>query len=483
MNKLEALKAIDQKRDLIINANDRIWEFAETAFKEFGSVKVLCDALRSEGFAVEEGVAGIPTAFTGRFGNGKPIIGILAEFDALSGLSQMGGSAVKEPVVAGAAGHGCGHNCLGSGALAAAIAVKEYLQHNETSGTVVLFGCPGEEGGSGKAFMARDGVFDECDCAITWHPGSANAVVSGSSNANYQVAYKFKGVASHAAGDPHLGRSALDAVELMNVGVQFLREHMIDAARIHYAITNAGGYSPNVVQPVAEVLYLIRSPKVAQVDELYQRVNDIADGAALMTGTSVEKIFIKACSNLVPNNALEKQIQKNLEEIPCPTYTEEEKKFAAQIVSTYENKSDQKEMLVHRYGPDILETMADKLDGRPLNDFVLPYKSSEGAMAGSTDVSDVSWVCPTVQIGVVTTAAGTPGHSWQFTACNKTSIAHKGVLYAGKVMAATAIDLFEDHSLIEAAKTELKKRLAPEGGKYVCPIPAGVMPQAIGSKS
>jgi aminobenzoyl-glutamate utilization protein B len=227
------------------------------------------------------------------------------------------------------------------------------------------------------------------------------------------------------------------------------------------------------------VLYLIRSPKVAQVEELYQRVNAIADGAALMTGTRVEKDFIKACSNLVPNNVLEKLLYQNLTGIACPEYTDEEKAFAARIVDTYENKSDPKGLLVKMFGRGILEALADKLDGRPLNDFVLPYRSTETSMAGSTDVGDVSWICPTSQFLAVTTAMGTPGHSWQFVACNNTSIAHKGVLYAGKVLAGTAIDLLEDGSLVKAAKEELHRRLAPEGGRYVCPIPPGIKPRAI----
>ena len=242
MNKAEAIRVIDEKQALLDDVNDSIWEYAETAFQEFKSMDKLCEALEQEGFKVEKGVGDIPTAFTGTYGHGKPVIGLLGEFDALSGLSQVGGCPEKKALVPGAAGHGCGHNCLGTASLAAAIAVKNYLEHNlQVSGTVIYFGCPGEEGGSGKAFMAREGVFKDLDAAITWHPSSTNNVTSGSSLANYQVKYRFYGTSAHAAGDPHLGRSALDAVELMNVGVQFLREHMIDEARVHYAILDAGG--------------------------------------------------------------------------------------------------------------------------------------------------------------------------------------------------------------------------------------------------
>ena len=482
MNKAEAIRIIDEKQALLDDVNDSIWEYAETAFQEFKSMDKLCEALEQEGFKVEKGVGDIPTAFTGTYGHGKPVIGLLGEFDALSGLSQVGGCPEKKALVPGAAGHGCGHNCLGTASLAAAIAVKNYLENNpQVSGTVVYFGCPGEEGGSGKAFMAREGVFKDLDAAITWHPASTNNVTSGSSLANYQVKYRFYGTAAHAAGDPHLGRSALDAVELMNVGVQFLREHMIDEARVHYAILDAGGYSPNVVQPYAEVLYLIRSPKNSQVEELYQRVNKIAQGAALMTETRMEMEFIKGCSNTIPNNVLEAQLYKNFKEIGVPKYTPEEHEFARQIIAHYEagpNAMDGAAGTTKAWGKELAEYQAEH--GVSLNDFLLSLQSYDKASAGSTDVGDVSWNCPTAQIHVVTTAAKTPGHSWQFTSCNRTSIAHKGVNCAGKVMGATVIDLIESPEIIKKANEEFLERL--EGETYKCPIPAGIKPQAINPK-
>lgn len=482
MNKAEAIRVIDEKQALLDDVNDSIWEYAETAFQEFKSMDKLCEALEQEGFKVEKGVGDIPTAFTGTYGHGKPVIGLLGEFDALSGLSQVGGCPEKKALVPGAAGHGCGHNCLGTASLAAAIAVKNYLENNpQVSGTVVYFGCPGEEGGSGKAFMAREGVFKDLDAAITWHPASTNNVTSGSSLANYQVKYRFYGTAAHAAGDPHLGRSALDAVELMNVGVQFLREHMIDEARVHYAILDAGGYSPNVVQPYAEVLYLIRSPKNSQVEELYQRVNKIAQGAALMTETRMEMEFIKGCSNTIPNNVLEAQLYENFKEIGVPKYTPEEHEFARQIIAHYEagpNAMDGAAGTTKAWGKELAEYQAEH--GVSLNDFLLSLQSYDKASAGSTDVGDVSWNCPTAQIHVVTTAAKTPGHSWQFTSCNRTSIAHKGVNCAGKVMGATVIDLIENPEIIKKANEEFLERL--EGETYKCPIPAGIKPQAINPK-
>ena len=480
MDKKQALAAIDEKSKLIIEVNDTIWANPETAFREFVAMQTLCAALESEGFKVEKGVGDVPTAFTGSFGSGKPVIGFLGEYDALSGLSQEGGSVTKKPIVQGGAGHGCGHNELGAASLAAAIAVKEYLKNNpDKSGTVIFFGTPGEEGGSGKAFMAREGVFDACDACITWHPSTVFAVRSGSNLANCQIEYHFAGVSAHAAGDPHLGRSALDAVELMNLGVQFLREHMIDKARIHYAITNAGGYSPNVVQPTADVLYLIRSPKTPEVLELAKRVEKIAKGAAMMTETDLTINFIKACSNIVPNNVIEKVLYKNFEEVGLPTYTEEERQLCRDIVASYESagSADSAAGQVVEWGELIAEKQKDDVS---INDFLLPYHSYEDVAAGSSDVGDVSWVCPTAQIWAVTWAARSPGHSWQNTAMGNTSVAHKGVISAGKVMGGAGIDLLSQPETLKAAKEELNKRLG--GGKYVCPIPKGVKPQAIGAK-
>ena len=482
-SKEDALKAIDREKEFVCCASDKIWDNPETAFQEFKSTEILCELLEKEGFAVEKNLAGIKTAFSGSFGHGRPVIGLLGEFDALSGLSQESENTNKVPVEEGAPGHGCGHNLLGTGALAAAIAVKEYLEKNQKEGTVIYFGCPGEEGGSGKSFMARDGVFDKLDCAITWHPSDSNQVSVGSSLANYQVIYRYYGIAAHAAACPEMGRSALDAVELMNTGVQYLREHMIQEARIHYAITNTGGYSPNVVQPYAEVLYLIRAPKNAQVKELFERVNDIAKGAALMTGTRMEMQFVKACSNLVDNTVLEEVLQKNLESIEREPYTAEELDFAKRISETYGgNKLDIQELL-KRYEKSkkkSVEAIFTAHKDDVLSDFIVPLMDVETGMAGSTDVGDVSWVCPTAQINTVTDAAGTPGHSWQEVAQGKSSIAHKGMLFAGKVMAGAVIDLLENQELIEEAKEELTKRVGSEG--YIPPIPKDIRPMAINPK-
>lgn len=328
MVKLDFLSVLDEKAQFLYNFSDGIWADPETAFTEFHAAGRYCSALRSEGFEVTENLAGIPTAFSGRFGSGHPVIGVLAEFDALSGLSQEGGVTEKR-TAGGACGHGCGHNLLGTASLGAAIAIKRFLETQTCSGTVILFGCPGEEGGSGKAFMARDGVFDELDAALCWHPDENTGVRVQTSLANCQVLYKFNGKAAHAGAEPHLGRSALDAVELMDIGANYLREHMIDQARVHYAITDAGGFSPNVVQPHAEVLYLIRAPRSAQVKELYERVNDIARGAALMTGTTVEIDFVKACSDTILNDTLQRVLYEKMAQIGVPEITEADEALAA----------------------------------------------------------------------------------------------------------------------------------------------------------
>ncbi|MBQ9535621.1 MAG: amidohydrolase [Clostridia bacterium] len=480
MEKSKVFEIIEAKQDVFNDVNDKIWEFAELSLMEYKSMELYVKVLKEQGFAVETNIAGVPTAFTGTYGSGKPVIGILAEYDALSGLSQEAGVAERKELVPGGSGHGCGHNALGAGSLAAAIGIKAYLEaRGEGSGTVIFYGCPGEEGGAGKAFMAREGVFYALDAALTWHPGDANIVSSGTCNSSIQVEYKFTGVASHAAGSPEHGRSALDAVELMNIGVQFLREHMPDSARVHYAITDAGGNSPNVVQPTAQVLYMVRSKKVKEALALLQRVDNISKGAALMTDTQITRRFIDGTANTVPNKTLEELLQKNLEQAELPVYTAEEKAFADKLKTTYETH--------HLPGhaeektPEIMEYVkAQSNNGaKSLNDFVIPYMYSEKQGMGSTDVGDVSWQTPTAQLGTVVFASGTPGHSWQNVAIGKTSIAHKGILLAGKVLAAAAIDLYENPEIIKAAKAEHAK--ATEEG-YTCPIEKDAVPTAVGGK-
>jgi len=454
---------IESKRESFIQVSDRIWEFAETRFEEYQSAELLASTLESEGFAVERGVGGIKTAFIGSFGSGGPVVAILGEFDALSGMSQKKGQAVQEAEVPGANGHGCGHNLLGTASLAAAVAVKQYLQENNLSGTVRYYGCPGEEGGSGKTFMVRAGLFDDVDFALCWHPMGYNSIMAMNSLANYQVYFKFHGKSSHAAVSPHLGRSALDAVELMNVGVNYLREHIIPEARVHYALTNSGGLSPNVVQSFAEVLYLVRAPIVEQVQEIYERVCKIAKGAALMTETEVEIVFDKACSNLVQNKTLEEVMDRNYRELGVPVHDGQELQLARAVRATLSEQE--------------LRTSEVQAPGRPDADMVTwlnPYTGELRPLNGSTDVGDVSWITPTAQCTTACFVNGSTLHSWQWVTLGATSIAHKGMLHAGKVMAATAVDMLKNPELIEKAKAELKQRLGHSA--YVCPIPEGVRP-------
>lgn len=468
-------EVIEQKRETFIKVSDKIWDFAETRFEEYQSAELLCQALEEEGFEVEREVGGIKTAFIGSYGSGKPVIGILGEYDALSGLSQVKNSPTKTALVERGNGHGCGHNLYGAAVLAAVVAVKEYMEENNLSGTIRYYGCPGEEGGSGKTFMVREGLFDDVDCSLTWHPGDFAGMFTSTTLANYQVYFKFKGTASHAAGSPHLGRSALDAVELMNVGVNYLREHIIPEARIHYSITNTGGLSPNVVQPEAEVLYLIRAPHLDEVQSIYERVQNIARGAALMTGTEVQFRFDKACSNFIPNHVLGNVMQQNLERFSLPQYDSNEKSYAFDMMEKMTDADINSSIsgIKKQYQVNVPKDIREAL----FFDQVLPYKETNEILSGSTDVGDVSWVTPTAQFWGPCFVFGTPAHSWQLVSQGATSIAHKGMLHAGKVLAGSAIDLFLNPSLIDQAKAELNDKI--EDTPYVCPIPKDVKPSPL----
>ena len=469
--KQAALAAIEEKKQLVAGVADQIWEYAELSLQEVQSAALYVRVLRQEGFAVEEGICGIPTAFSASFGTGRPVIGILAEYDALSGLSQQGGCPVRRELTPGGTGHGCGHHLLGAGALAAALGVKHYLQQTGHPGTVVLYGCPGEEGGAAKDFMAREKLWYGLDAALTWHPDDCNEVATGSSNACIQVQYTFHGVAAHAAGDPEKGRSALDAVSLMNLGVQFLREHMEPQARIHYAVTDTGGCSPNVVQARASVLYMVRSDRVKKALELQARVDKIAEGAALMTETSCRRKFIDGLAETIPNHALEALLYRNFSEVGVPVYTGEEQAFAAALAATYEAEGYLPG--VGRQDAGYAAAVKAMKPAGAMNDVLLPLYQGEAFSPGSTDVGDVSWQCPTAQLHVAAWPNGCPGHSWQNVSCGKTSIGHKAALCAGKVLCAAAVDLLEQPELLQAAHREHEERTA-DG--YTCPIPPDAVP-------
>ena len=472
--KWAAIAAVDEKAAVIADVADSIWSYAELSLQEEKSADKYCEVLEKEGFIVERGICGIPTAFSASYGSGRPVIGILAEYDALSGLSQKAGSLEREEVVPGGCGHGCGHNLLGAGALAAALGVRAYLETTKQPGTVVMYGCPGEEGGAAKSFMAREKLWYGLDAALTWHPEDVNEVVTGSSNSCIQTQYKFTGIAAHAAGDPDRGRSALDAVELMNIGVQFLREHMSDKARIHYAITDAGGRSPNVVQPRASVLYMVRSNHVAEAVELQKRVDDIAKGAALMTGTTFEKQFIDGLADTVTNHTLENVLYRNFEQLGVPAHTAEEHAFADALAKTYPG-SDGLPGIGAKYDGALADQVKElrAKNGHAMNDFLAPLYQGPAFQPGSTDVGDVSYQCPTAQIHVALWPNHVPCHSWQVVSCNKTPMAHKATVHAGKVLCAAAIDLLEQPALLEAAKAEFRQRTA---AGYTCPIPPDVVP-------
>ena len=335
MEKELLYQIIEETAPQITDLSDRIWSYAELSMQEHRSTAAYVEVLKDEGFTVQENLCGIATAFSGSFGSGRPVIGLLGEFDALSGLSQAPGLDHPQPLEAGGCGHGCGHNLLGAGALSAAIAIKRAIAAGLLHGTVVFYGCPGEEGCAGKTFMARDGMFRDLDAALTWHPGDTNEVTVGSNAASIQIEYSFSGIAAHAADDPWNGRSALDAAELMNVGVQFLREHMPPRATIHYAFSDAGCLSPNVVQPTARLIYMIRGATVANAKQLAARVADIAKGAALMTGTTVTSRQIDGTANTLSNQVLEQVLYNNLLAAPLPQYTPEEMDFAQRLKATF----------------------------------------------------------------------------------------------------------------------------------------------------
>ena len=466
IDKQKLYNTIDENAPEIIALSDAIWEYAELSMEEYKSAAYYCELLEKEGFTVERELCGIPTAFSGSFGSGSPRIGILGEFDALSGLSQVAGSTQKQSLVPGGNGHGCGHNLLGAGSFGAALAIKEAIEAGALQGTVIFYGCPGEEGCAGKTFMARDGMFRDLDAALTWHPGSTNEVTVGSNAACMQVEYSFHGVASHAAGSPDKGRSALDAAELMHVGVQFLREHMPPHSSVHYSITDGGGVSPNVVQAEAKTVFMVRSETVRKAKELLYRVNNIAQGAALMTDTQVTTRQIDGTASTVSNEALEQVMYENMQQVPIPAYTQEELAFAQVLHDTCPAALPGTLSATNR---DIRAFVEEKTDGgkRAMNDFIIPYVPSTMFTPGSTDVGDVSWLTPTAQFTTATWVSGTPGHSWQNVSLGKTGIAYKGMLQAAKILAGAAADLMESPALLEKIRKEFNKNAA-EG--YDCPI-------------
>ncbi len=475
MTQVEQIKELVAKNSgTTIALAKEIWDYAELSYEEFKSSAALIKALKDQGFEVEEGIADMPTAFKASYkcGSGKPVIGLLAEYDALSGLSQKAACPKQEAIEPGGSGHGCGHNLIGAGCYAAAVALKEYFIAHSIDGTVVFFGCPAEEGAGSKQFIARAGYFDDVDFAYTWHPATVNEVGSKGSVAIMGANFIFDVVAAHAGGAPHLGRSALDAVELMNVGANYLREHMIDAARIHYAYSDPGGTAPNVVQSHAVIKYEVRAPKVNQVQELFTRLVDVAKGAALMTGTKMQYEITMAFSDYVPNRTLGVLMDECMRELGAPEWTEEEYTLATEFLRTYNRSTMQgiRESLEEYFSPDEL----DKALQKPLDNIIHPFNPKEtGYSSGSTDVGDVGYATPTVMIHVATACLGNVGHSWQNTAFSCSEIGIKGMLRAAEMLCLGALRTLEQPELIDRAKEELRRK---NGGSYSCPLPDYVTP-------
>ncbi len=440
---------VDGKRMAYVALADRVFETPEIAYTEARSAAAHREQLVAEGARVTERLAGIPTAVMGEWGEGGPVIAILGEYDALPGLGQEPGVAEERPL--GRFGHGCGHNLLGSAALMAAASLAGWLKETGRKGRVRYYGCPAEEGGAAKTFMVREELFADVDAAITWHPGDYTGVVGGGFLANMA--------------SPELGRSALDAVELMNVGINYMREHMPSDARVHYAYLDAGGEAPNVVQAKATVRQLVRARTNRELLALVERVRKIGEGAALMTETRVEAKVASAVSNVLGNGPLEEAMEAEMERLGPPVFDEADRAFAREIQAT---------LTPAHLADAFRRTGRRPVADQPLADFVVPLAQSGDKAQGSTDVGDVSWAVPTVQAWVTTCAFGTPFHSWQLTAQGKSPAAHKGMVHAAKVMAATGRRLFEDAGLLARAKAEHTRALAAE--PYVCPLPPEVAP-------
>ncbi|MDR2739226.1 MAG: amidohydrolase [Treponema sp.] len=475
-NKKQIPGLIDKKAAIFTAMNDRVWEYAEIRFGLKNSADTICAVLEGEGFTIERGVAGMAHAFIAAWGSGAPAIGILGEYDALPGLSQQAGLPEKKPLIVGGNGHGCGHSALCAGSAAAAVGIKDYMQDQGLSGTVKYYGCPAEESGSGKAYFARAGVFNGLDAALTWHPMMENSVWTMSSLANYQIFFNFKGVSAHAAAAPENGRSALDAAELMSVGVNYLREHIIPEARIHYAYTDVGGGLPNVVQASSELLYFIRAPKAAQVQSIFERVCDIAKGAALMTGTTMSLRWDSAVANYLVNNTLGKAMHANMSALGKVPWTESELAFARSFQATLDEGTRKTiPAVVARYFPGAAPAEIEAMAAKPILDDIVPYQETDKVLPGSTDVGDVSWQVPVAQIFTACYPQGTVSHSWQLTACGQSPLVHKGLLQAAKIIALTAADILENPQLVADAKAEHQRRLV--GETYRSPIPPEVKPE------
>jgi len=475
MNQEElTLSYIDERERMFTTLAQAIWNRPEFPFEETYASKLIVDQLKEEGFYVESGIAQIPTAFIASWGEGKPTIGILGEYDALPGLSQKI-STRREPIKEGAAGHGCGHNLLGVGSLGAALAVKEAMKKNKIVGTIRYYGCPAEEVLTGKVFMARARAFDDLDAAVYWHPLDVNTVRSCSFNSLNSFKLNFHGVSTHAGVSPEKGRSALDGAILTDIGVNYLREHIIQEARIHCVITN-GGLAPNVVPSYAQIWYYVRAPRRDQVNEIYQRILDIAQGAALMTGTTFDLEFLGACYDVVPNDTIGNLMLEKLKKVGAPKFTDKEKAFAKELQSTF-SPSDI-ESVLRDYGftleernNSLCEEVLDRVDSL-----------SKGRVRhGSIDLGDLSYICPTAHFSTCCMPLGIPLHSWQSTASVGSSIGVKGMIVAAKTLALTVLELGTRPDVLKAASQEFERTIGKN--KYITPLPQELTPPVKGRSS
>lgn len=438
---------VDANAETLVQVNRNIWSYAEPGLQEFKSAQELMDLLEANGFSVESGVAGMPTAFVASYGSGEPVVGVLAEYDALPGLSQTL-SPGREARPGVDAGHGCGHSVFGTASTAAAIAVKQAIDSGAISGTIRLYGTPAEETGIGKTYMLREGLFEDVDAVLAWHASPVTNASYAYSKALVSVKFRFSGLPAHASSSPHDGRSALDAVELMSAGVNYMREHIKQDARIHYVITNGGG-QPNVVPPTTEVWYYIRADKHADVEEYFEWVNEIAEAAAKMSQTTLTTVQVDAdMHEVLPNRALSEVIQRNLELVGPPQFTDEEKAFARRTQ----------------------EPLGRTFD-RALSEVIEPLPDDPAQGMASTDIGDISWFVPTVQLRAATYTYGAPGHSWQIAACTGGTIGEKGMMVAAKALAGSAIDLYASPELLERAREDFRQIRAPLD--FVTLIPEG----------
>ena len=463
-----AVRWVEDNQELVLNVHRKLWDLAEVGLQELQSARVLVEILQAAGFHVQEGVAGMPSAFVATYGSGSPVIGLMGELDALPGLSQKV-QPTREPRTPGKAGHGCGHHSYAASALGAALALKDVIDRAGMPGTVRVLGCPAEETLVGKVYMVRDGVFDGLDFCYGHHPAQMNTVRMSSGNAMNSMKFEFYGVAAHAGSTPEQGISSLDAVELMNVGVNFMREHVVQEARIHYVIED-GGHEPNVVPAYARSWYYVRAPRRDLVDRYYARILKVADGADLMAGTTHKVTFLTGVHDTISNTVLADIAVANMHEIGAPTYSKEEYEFAHELAKSIPR--EQKLDVLRKLSSQVLGAM--ELADVDLTDGIYDPYGDGLSVGGSSDVGDVSWNLPTQQIGTAMFLVGAPGHSWQNVAMGGSTIGEKSTIFASKVMAASCIDLVEQPDLLLKAHEDWQWRMT--GLTYKSPLPPDLPP-------